>query len=91
MAAGSIIATAATPEMEGAYAAFTKWCDDHNVSQNNLINTILPKLLFCLKNYTRETPQGPQVELNLGTTLILTRHAIQRQSRGKRRRWDGRF
>lgn len=83
-----IIIDAGTPEMEGAYADFTKFCRDFDVSASMVMNSIMPKLLFCLRNYTRTDIKGnPIVTLNLGETVILTREN-RRKLRRKQRRWD---
>lgn len=53
---------------KGAWAVILKWADDHGRSHNNVLNSMIPALAFCLQNYTSVDKDGnPTVELNLGT------------------------
>lgn len=92
MARGEITAKPNSPEAAGAFAAFGRFCDKVDISPNNFFNTILPKLLFCLENYTRVDEAGnPIVIINLGETTILTREHVAKKPRGKSKQWDCAF
>lgn len=92
MAVNQIAVTAQTPEQEGMMAAFDKWCKDHNVPINTFFLAIMPKVLFCLQNYTRADERGRAiVTLNLAETVIDTHDTIRRKPRPKRRGYDSAF
>lgn len=84
-----ILAEAASPEHEAAFATFQLWCKQHDVSQNQVLNAVIGRLTFCLRNYTQvDTTGNPTVAINLGNITLKTRANARKQRRGPRRKWD---
>jgi len=89
MADSGIELTASTPEHVGTQKMLLKWLRDHNVPTNTFFQAIMPKIVFCLQNYTRADEKGrPIVTLNLAETTIDTYDTVWKRTKKKRRRWD---
>jgi len=91
--AKSITIKAERPDDQAIVAAFQHWCRQHDMPVRGFFLAIMPKILFCLRNYTRVDSLGqPIVTLNLAETTIPTYVTTNRRpDKPKRKKWDSAF
>lgn len=71
MSAYEYMSFRARVETEEDFWVIKDFCEQHRVSFSAFLNSMLPSMAHCIRNYTKIDEQGdPVIEMNLGEVTI---------------------